>query len=129
MTLESLTAKLLTDPEVKRHYEEMKMEFNIAKEIIKLRTKFGLTQRQLAEKVGIKQPQLARIETGKQLARLDTLKLIAESMGYSVEIRLVPQETEQTAEEFEEEYHRRITRVENGEDDENCWIEYPTREE
>lgn len=65
---------------------------DIAKEILNLRNQLGLTQRQFSEKVGIKQPQLARIETGKQLARLDTLEIIAEKCGYSVEVKLVPKQ-------------------------------------
>ena len=126
MTLESLTAKLLTDPEVKRHYEEMKMEFNIAKEIIKLRTKFGLTQRQLAEKVGIKQPQLARIETGKQLPRLDTLKVIAESCGYEVVIKLVPKIDNELIDSDIDALIEENEKEDEEADDENCWVEYPS---
>jgi transcriptional regulator with XRE-family HTH domain len=120
MTLESLKAKLLSNPKTKKYYQELKMEFHIATEIIKLRTKFGLTQRQLAEKTGIKQPQIARIESGTQQVKLETLERIAESLGYSVEIKLVPKiddelidrtldavieenERKQTAEEYEEE--------------------------
>lgn len=90
MTLDTLRKKLLSDPKVKAHYDNLKPEFDIAKELISMRQRLGLTQRGLAEKAGIKQPQLARIESGKQSPRLDTLMSIAASVGYSVEIRLVP---------------------------------------
>jgi len=90
MSLETLREKLLADQKVKAHYDEMKPEFNIAKELILLRRRLGFTQRELAEKAGIKQPQLARIESGKQLPRLDTLISIAASVGFSLEIRIVP---------------------------------------
>ena len=49
MSLETLRTKLLADPEVKAHYDEMKPEFNIAKELILLRRRLGFTQRELAE--------------------------------------------------------------------------------
>lgn len=90
MSLDTLRAKLLSNQEVKNHYDNLKPEFDVAKELISMRQDLGLTQRGLAEKAGIKQPQLARIESGKQSPRLDTLVSIAASVGYSVEFRLVP---------------------------------------
>jgi len=90
MSLDVLRAKLLSNQEVKNHYDNLKPEFDIAKELISMRQDLGLTQRGLAEKAGIKQPQLARIESGKQSPRLDTLASIAASVGYAVEFRLVP---------------------------------------
>jgi transcriptional regulator with XRE-family HTH domain len=38
----------------------------------------------------IKQPQLARLETGKQLPRLDTLAMLAAQAGYDLQIEFVP---------------------------------------
>lgn len=90
MSLDTLRTKLLSDKEVRAHYDYLKPEFDITKELISMRQHLGLTQRGLAEKAGIKQPQLARIESGKQSPRLDTLVSIAASVGYSVELRLVP---------------------------------------
>lgn len=90
MNLDTLKTKLLSDPQVKAHYDNLKPEFDIAKELISMRQHLGLTQRGLAEKAGIKQPQLARIESGKQSPRLDTLVSIAASVGYSIEFRFVP---------------------------------------
>ncbi len=94
MSLESLKKKLLSNPNVASHYEAMKPEFEAARALIKIRRQLNLTQRELAEKAGIKQPQLARIESGKQSPRLETIAAIAESVGYSVEIRLVPMDRE-----------------------------------
>ena len=90
MALETLLKKLLADPKVKAYYDKMELEFNIAKELILLRKRLGLTQKELAKKAGIKEVQLARIESGKQLPRLDTLMSIAKSVGFSLEIRIVP---------------------------------------
>lgn len=90
MNLDSFKAKLLEDPEVRTHYEELKPEFDLAKKLICLRHGLGLSQREMALKAGIKQPQLARIETGKQSPRLDTIAAIASSVGYSIELNFVP---------------------------------------
>jgi predicted transcriptional regulator len=94
MSLETLRSKLLSDQEIKAYYDELQDEFDIARELIAMRKELGLTQRDLAEKTGIKQPQIARIESGKQSPRLDTLKTIASRAGYSVEIRLVPNQSQ-----------------------------------
>jgi transcriptional regulator with XRE-family HTH domain len=55
----------------------------------------GLTQREFASRVGIKQSQLARIESGKQTPKLKTLAKLAAVAGYEVEVNLVPVEEKQ----------------------------------
>jgi len=84
----------LSDPEVKAEYNALSPEFKLAKTIICLRDKVGLTQREFAAKVGMKQSQLARIETGKQNPKLMTLAKLAAGAGYRVEVNLVPIENE-----------------------------------
>jgi transcriptional regulator with XRE-family HTH domain len=103
MTLDTLKAKLLADPEVKAEYDKIKPEFEAAKQIIQLRRELNMTQQQLADKAGIKQPQLARIETGKHSPRLATIFTIAASVGYTVELRIVPSEKEQDAVQHSEQ--------------------------
>ncbi|MFH1981132.1 MAG: helix-turn-helix domain-containing protein [Pseudomonadota bacterium] len=46
---------------------------------------FGLTQKELADRAGIKQPSLARLEGGKSTPRTSTLKKLAEAMGLAIE--------------------------------------------
>ncbi len=62
---------------------------NIVASIIKARVEKGMTQRQLAEKCGIKQSAIARIETLQVIPRLDTILKIADGVGMT----LVPQIT------------------------------------
>jgi predicted transcriptional regulator len=60
----------------------------------------GLTQAQLAEKVGTKQPSIARLESGQEAPRLSFLKRVVEALGGTLEIRIVAEERaeeEQTA--------------------------------
>jgi DNA-binding XRE family transcriptional regulator len=89
--LSEVVAKSLTNPSVKAEYEALREEFQIAQLIIDMRKAAKLTQQELAKLSGIKQPQLARLETGGQLPRLDTLANLAKEAGYSVEIHLIPQ--------------------------------------
>ncbi len=88
--LAEVVAKSLSNPAVRQEYEALREEFQIAQLIIDMRKAAKLTQQELANRTGIKQPQLARIEAGGQLPRLDTLANLAKEAGYDVEIHLIP---------------------------------------
>ncbi|EMJ66448.1 MULTISPECIES: helix-turn-helix domain-containing protein [Leptospira] len=60
----SLLNKELKKEDFKKEYDALSNEFTLAKEIIKLRKKRNLTQKDLAEKIGTSQPAIARIESG-----------------------------------------------------------------
>lgn len=81
---------VLADPEVRAEYDALEDEFNLARAVIALRSVSGLTQRELAERIGVSQPQLARIESGRQIPKLATLALLAEGAGYTVEVNFIP---------------------------------------
>lgn len=49
----------------------------------------GLTQRQLAERSGIPQPTIARIESGKQMPRADTLDRLLRACGWELDMSLL----------------------------------------
>ena len=59
-------------------------------QITRLRIEHGLTQAQLAELVGTKQPSIARLESGETLPSLSFLKRVARALNAHFEIRLVP---------------------------------------
>ncbi|WP_061285967.1 helix-turn-helix domain-containing protein [Leptospira interrogans] len=61
---DSLLTKELKSKDFKKEYDALSNEFTLAKEIIKLRKKRNLTQKDLAEKIGTSQPAIARIESG-----------------------------------------------------------------
>jgi ribosome-binding protein aMBF1 (putative translation factor) len=54
--------KWLKDYEVKKNYDVLETEFQIAAEIIKARTSAQMTQAELAEKLGTKATAISRIE-------------------------------------------------------------------
>lgn len=92
----SIRDEVLADAEVKAEYDKIKPEFDIAQQIIALRKQSGMNQRDFAQMIGIKQPQLARLESGKQIPKIETLTKIAREAGYSIEIHLIPNEPEST---------------------------------
>lgn len=57
----------------------------IGRRITEIRTGLGWTQEQLAERTGLAQSNIARIEAGRYSSRLDTLALIAEAFGCKVD--------------------------------------------
>lgn len=54
----------LKDSEFRREYDALEEEFDVAKQVIGLRLKKGMTQKELAEKVNTSQSCIARLESG-----------------------------------------------------------------
>lgn len=63
-------------------------ESNLIQDLIKRRQEKGLSQKELANRIGIKQPQLSRIESGKQSPTLRTICLICDALGCSIKVAL-----------------------------------------
>jgi transcriptional regulator with XRE-family HTH domain len=94
ITWDSIRDEILADPEVKVEYDALIPEFEIAKAIITLREASGLSQREFAKLVDMKQSQLARIESGKQNPKLQTIAKLATAAGYEVEVNLIPKRSD-----------------------------------
>lgn len=76
------------DPKLRFDYEEEKINLNTAAILYSLRTKAGLTQKQVAERAGLTQPLVARLEnsTSSKKPSLETLAKIAASFGKQLKI-------------------------------------------
>ncbi len=81
--------KKLKDPEFKKEYDALEEEFAIAAEVIKLRLKANLTQKELAERVKTSQPAIARLESGNyKNVSLAFLRRVADALGAVPEVHL-----------------------------------------
>ena len=93
MTHEEFTGKLLQNPEVRKEYEALEEEFALFDELLKARTKAGLTQAEVADRMGTKTPAVARLEAGggnkRHSPSVSTLRKYAKAVGCHLEIRLV----------------------------------------
>lgn len=78
-------------PDAKAHREVFKQAYDIAMQVIELRERHGLTQAELAERSGIDQGDISRIERGATSPTARTLKRIAAALG--AELRLVERTT------------------------------------
>jgi ribosome-binding protein aMBF1 (putative translation factor) len=80
--------KLLTQsPEVKKEYENLETLYEIKKQIIKLRLEQGLSQKELAEKVGTKQSAISRLENNNYNPSVEFLDKVANALGKKLEIK------------------------------------------
>jgi transcriptional regulator with XRE-family HTH domain len=89
-TLKDLKRRLLADPEVRAEYEALKLEERLAAKLMQARRAAGLTQAQLAQRIGAKQAAIARIESGRHLPALATLQGYAKATGRRLVVDLVP---------------------------------------
>ena len=83
-----LEKELLADPKVKKEYDRLSPRYAVISEVIAARLKKGLTQKDVAEKLGTKQSAIARLEGGNINPSLEFLQKIAQAMGYSLNIHL-----------------------------------------
>jgi DNA-binding XRE family transcriptional regulator len=78
--------ELLKRPGYKEAYEALEPEFSVIDSIIEARIKQRMTQKELAEKVGITQSAIARIESGKISSTLDTIQKILARVGLKLKV-------------------------------------------
>ena len=79
------------DPELRRLITEATLNAEVAEMLHKARTRSGLTQKELADRLGTKQPVIARLEDGEYTGHsLTMLQRIAVALGCRLQLRLVP---------------------------------------
>ncbi len=79
---QDLLKEELKDPEIKKEYESLREEFELANRIIELRKKAGLTQEELAKKIHTSQPSIARLESGSyRNVSLSFLRKVGNALG------------------------------------------------
>lgn len=86
---DDLKADLLKDPSVRAEYDALAEEFAIARELIAARARAGLSQAEVAARMGTTQSTIARLESGRTLPSLRTLSRYAAATGSRTEVRLV----------------------------------------
>lgn len=73
-------------------YDALELEYELAGQLLKARTRAGLTQDAVAERMGTTKSAISRLEgSGKHAPSLTTLQRYAEAVGCSLQVRLVPQ--------------------------------------
>jgi ribosome-binding protein aMBF1 (putative translation factor) len=86
---EKLKARLLAKPKVKAQYEALAPEFEFSAELAKARLRAGLSQAELAARMGTSQSTIARLESGQTLPSTKTLLRFAKATGSKLQLRLL----------------------------------------
>lgn len=77
---------LLKDKEIKKAYDELGPEFELIQTIIEKRLKQGLTQAELAKKIGTKQSAISRLEQGTYNPTVAFLRKLANALDKELHI-------------------------------------------
>ncbi|UFS63637.1 helix-turn-helix transcriptional regulator [Sulfurimonas sp. HSL-3221] len=79
----------LKDEKFKAEWDRLELRYRVIEQILKLRMKYDLTQKQFAEKVGTTQAVISRIENGNVNIGIDFLDRVAKAFGKKVEVKLI----------------------------------------
>ncbi|MDN5871383.1 MAG: helix-turn-helix transcriptional regulator [Nitrococcus sp.] len=78
----------MKDPEFREEYERLGPELALAAELIAARSRAGLTQAEVARRMGSTQSVVARLESGSTIPTWRTLRRYAEATGHKAAIHL-----------------------------------------
>lgn len=88
MSLKKWEKKVLKAPGAERRVSEIERELGIAARLAELREDAGMSQRELAKRIGVSQPRVAAIERSENVT-LDVLQQYVESLGAELEVAAV----------------------------------------
>ena len=89
IAFDDFKARSLEDPAVQAEYDALAPEFEIATELVRARLRAGLSQAEVAARMGTSQSTIARLERGQTLPSTKTLLRFAQATGSRFQIRLL----------------------------------------
>lgn len=89
-TLKKYKEEQMQNKEFAKEYKEMQPELDIIKAIVEARTSQNLTQKELAERTGINQADISKLENGTRNPSVALLKRLAEGMDMALKIEFIP---------------------------------------
>ncbi len=91
-TFNDMLDKQMQNEEFRKEYEAIQPEMDVIRAVVEARTSQNLTQKELAERSGINQADISKIENGTRNPSLNLLKRLAEGMGMALKIEFVPKQ-------------------------------------
>lgn len=89
-TAEVRDEQLRQDPDLRAYWERTALARAVALAVVGHRAKHHLTQTQLAEKLGVRQPQVARLESGEHNPSIEMLQRLARTLGLRFIVEVAP---------------------------------------
>ena len=91
-TLNDMLSDQLTNEDFRKEYEAIQPEMDVIRAIVDARTSQNLTQKELAERTGINQADISKLENGTRNPSVNLLKRLADGMGMALRIEFVPKQ-------------------------------------
>ena len=91
-TFDDFKKKALENPDAKEAYDDLAPEFELRRKLIEMRLAAGLTQEEIAKRMGTKKSNISRLESanGKHSPKLSTLKSYAAAAGFTLDLQFKP---------------------------------------
>jgi len=87
-TLKTLKQEMLADADTRAEYDALDNEYAIARELIAARARAGLSQSEVAQRMGTSQSVVARLESGKRPPSMRTVERFAQAVGGHLVFRI-----------------------------------------
>ncbi|UEM39825.1 helix-turn-helix domain-containing protein [Pectobacterium aquaticum] len=88
ISFSEVKAKALSNPEVKKAYEDETQEEALRAVLIEMKSKSGLTSTDIAARMGVSQPAVSRLERNVSSASISTLQRYAAACGMQLKLSL-----------------------------------------
>ena len=88
-TLKEYKDEQMQDVEFVKEYEAIQPELDVIRAIVDARTSQNMTQKELAERTGINQADISKLENGTRNPSVNLLKRLAEGLGMALKIEFV----------------------------------------
>ncbi|HJZ06059.1 MAG: transcriptional regulator [Candidatus Levybacteria bacterium RIFCSPLOWO2_01_FULL_39_24] len=88
ISFQKTLAEALKDPEFKKEYDALEVEYSIISQVIQKRLEKKMSQKQLAEKIGTKQSAIARLEGGNTNPSVAFLEKVSKALGSKLQISI-----------------------------------------
>jgi len=79
--------ELLKDADIKRHYDALKPKYELISALVARRNELSISQRQLADLAGMKQPAICRLEGGSGDVKMGTLLRVAKALNMEINLQ------------------------------------------
>ena len=89
MNFKEFKQKALQNPRVREEYDALQDEFSLIDQLLTMRTKAGLTQEDLARKLGTNKSNISRLERGRGNPSWETLNRYAAACGFRVKLEAI----------------------------------------
>lgn len=89
-TLDQYLEEQLSNKEFENEWNNLQPEMEVIRAMVDARISQNLTQKQLAERTGINQADISKLENGTRNPSLKLLKRLAAGMGMKLELKFTP---------------------------------------